>query len=92
VRFWVPSIAPSGLTVYNGDLFPAWRGKVLIGALRSQLIAVIDPETGAEERILERTHGRIRDVRTGPDGAVWFITDDRNGGIFRITPAGRDPA
>lgn len=88
---WVPSIAPSGLTVYDGGLFPAWRGTVLIGGLRAQLIAVVDPATGAEERILERAFGRIRDVRTGPDGAVWFLTDDRRGGVFRILPA-RDPA
>ena len=91
VHFWVPSIAPSGLTVYDGDLFPAWRGRVMVGGLRGQLIAIVDPETGAEERILERAFGRIRDVRTGPDGAVWFLTDAPDGGVFRIVPE-RDPA
>jgi glucose/arabinose dehydrogenase len=91
IHFWVPSIAPSGLTVYDGTLFPQWSGRVMVGGLRAQLIAIVDPETGEEERILERAYGRIRDVRTGPDGAIWFLTDDRDGGIFRITPA-RDPS
>lgn len=91
VHHWTPSIAPSGLTFYDGDLFPAWRGKVMVGGLRSELIAIVDVETGAEERILEGAFGRIRDVRTGPDGAIWFITDARDGGVFRISPA-RDPA
>jgi glucose/arabinose dehydrogenase len=91
IHYWVPSIAPSGLTVYDGARFPEWQGRVIVGALRSRLIAVIEPETGSEERILEGAFGRIRDVRTGPDGAIWFLTDDPDGGIFRITSA-RDPA
>jgi glucose/arabinose dehydrogenase len=86
IHYWVPSIAPSGLTVYSGDLFPAWRGRVMVGGLRAALIAIIDPETGAEERVLEDAFGRVRDVRTGPDGAIWFLTDDPDGGVFRIVP------
>lgn len=89
--YWDPSIAPSGLTVYDDDLFPEWRGDIIVGALRSQLIARVvmgeDGPTGEEERILEGDFGRIRDLRTGPDGALWFVTDDADGGVFRVAPA-----
>jgi len=90
VYYWDPSIAPSGLTVYDGDLFPEWRGDLLVGALKFQLIARLDLEGGKivnEERMFEGEYGRIRDVRTGPDGAIWFLTDEDKGALYRVAPA-----
>jgi glucose/arabinose dehydrogenase len=87
---WDPSIAPSGLTVYDGALFPQWRGNVLVGALKFQLIARLEPNTDdrfVEERIFDGDFGRIRDLRTGPDGALWFLTDEDPGAIYRLAPA-----
>lgn len=89
---WVPSIAPSGMTLYMGDAFPNWRGDLLVGALAGEMLVRLDLDgegriTG-EERMLEGELGRIRDVRTGPDGSVYLITDDDPGGIFRLEPAG----
>lgn len=90
VHFWDPSIAPSGLTVYDGYLFPEWRGDLIAGALKYRLLARLDIENGrvvGEERLFEDEFGRVRDVRTGPDGAIWFVTEGRNGSVHRITPA-----
>ncbi len=92
VHYWDPSIAPSGLTVYQGDLFPDWRGDLLVGALKFQLIARLDLEDGkviGEERLFEGEFGRIRDVRSGPEGAIWFLTDEDEGALYRMAPAGR---
>ncbi|MEO1000607.1 MAG: PQQ-dependent sugar dehydrogenase, partial [Pseudomonadota bacterium] len=90
VFFWDPSIAPSGLAVYRGAMFPEWDGDLLVGALKFELISRLDM-TGdvvtGEERLLEGEFGRVRDVRVGPDGAVWFITDEGRGGLYRITRA-----
>lgn len=90
VHFWDPSIAPSGLAVYEGDLFPEWRGDLLVGALKFQLISRLDMKDGAvvgEERLFRGVFGRIRDVRAGPDGAIWFLTDEDDGALYRVTPA-----
>ncbi len=88
---WDPSIAPSGLTVYDGALFPEWRGDLFVGALRGQLLARVEIEdgapTGVEERLLQGALGRIRAVETGPDGALWLLTDAAPGGLYRVTPA-----
>lgn len=88
--YWDPSIAPSGMTFYAGDLFPEWRGDIFIGALRGQALVRVDVEngnlTGDEERLLEDEVGRIRAVKSGPDGALWLITDDAPGGLYRLTP------
>ena len=89
-HFWDPSIAPSGMTFYNGDKFPEWQGDLFVGALKFQLIARLEMEGDkvvAEERLLEGQLGRIRDVRTGPDGFLYILTDEYNGGLFRLTPA-----
>jgi glucose/arabinose dehydrogenase len=91
VHYWDPSIAPSGMVFYTGDRFPAWRGNLLVGALKFQLVArlVLDGETVvAEERILEELGERIRDVRQGPDGYVYLLTDESDGRILRLEPAG----
>lgn len=89
VMYWDPSIAPSGLAVYDGDMFPAWRGDFLSGALAYQLVARIRrDENGSvigEERMFERQFGRIRDVRVAPDGSIWLLTDESNGAIIRLS-------
>jgi aldose sugar dehydrogenase len=90
VKYWVPSIAPAGMAFYDGDLFPAWRGNLFVGAMAGQALVrlVIDGETvGTEERLLQELGERIRDVRAGPDGALWLATDDTAGRILRVTPA-----
>ena len=91
VFYWDPSIAPSGLTFVTGPMFPAWRGDLLVGALKDRLLSRLDMRNGrvaAEERMFEGALGRIRDVRMGPKGAIWLLTDSSNGGLYRITPEG----
>jgi glucose/arabinose dehydrogenase len=90
IRQWTPVIAPSGFTIYTGDLFPQWKGNAFIGGLRTQTLVrlELDGETVTrEERLLRQLGQRIRDVRTGPDGALWLVTDDSNGKILRLSPA-----
>ncbi|WP_339950325.1 PQQ-dependent sugar dehydrogenase [uncultured Albimonas sp.] len=89
-HYWDPSIAPSGLAVYRGDLFPAWDGDLLAGALKFRKIVRLEVENGeivGEEDLVEDAFGRIRDVRVGPDGAVWFLTDAEEGRLMRMAPA-----
>jgi glucose/arabinose dehydrogenase len=86
---WVPSIAPSGMAFYTGSRFPKWRGDILIGALKDQMLVRLRIEGEKiirEERLLKGTLGRIRDVRQGPDGYVYLLTDESNGVIARIEP------
>lgn len=86
---WTPSIAPSGMSFYTGERFPQWKGNVLVGALRYQLVArlVLDGnEVRHEERLLAELGRRIRDVRQGPDGYVWVV-DESEGRILRLEPA-----
>ncbi|EJN04341.1 PQQ-dependent sugar dehydrogenase [Phyllobacterium sp. YR531] len=89
--YWDPSIAPSGLAAYNGEMFPEWKGDLLAGALKFELLVRLDrDDTGAmksEERLFEGEFGRIRDVRVAPDGSVYLLTDDSNGKIVRLTRA-----
>jgi aldose sugar dehydrogenase len=90
VYYWVPSIATSGLAFYTGDLFPDWKGDAFVGGLAGQHIErlVFDgDEVVAEETLLADEGKRIRDIRQGPDGALWVLTDD-TGEILRLTPAG----
>ncbi|MEO0673161.1 MAG: PQQ-dependent sugar dehydrogenase [Pseudomonadota bacterium] len=90
--YWDPSIAPSGLTFYSGDLFPDWKGDVFVGALKYRLLVRLDlndaGEIVGEERLLSDIGERIRHVRQGPDGALYVLTDSGNGKLLRITPAG----
>jgi glucose/arabinose dehydrogenase len=87
LHYWVPSIAPSGLMIYQGDLFPAWRGDVFTGSLNSDFLSRLDPEAGwAEERIASTQTGRVRDVVQAPDGAIWFLSVI-DGAAYRVTPA-----
>jgi aldose sugar dehydrogenase len=82
-------IAPSGMTFYTGNLFPTWRGSLLIGGLVARGVVRLTlqgQQVTGEERI---TLGqRVRDVRQGPDGAVYVLTDEASGEILRLTPAG----
>ena len=90
VKYWMPSIAPSGMAFYTGDLFPAWKGSLLVGALKDQMLVrlTLDGEkvTG-EERLLQGLRERIRDVRVGPDGAIYLVTDNSAGRVLKVVPA-----
>ncbi|MFV2002334.1 MAG: PQQ-dependent sugar dehydrogenase, partial [Paracoccaceae bacterium] len=84
--YWDPSIAPSGLMIYSGKLWPAWRGDFFIGSLKFDYLSRLDPDDGwSEERIAGQATGRVRDVREAPDGSIWFLSDNE-GAVFRITP------
>jgi glucose/arabinose dehydrogenase len=89
--YWDPSIAPSGLAVYDGAMFPEWKGDLLVGALKFELLSRLDrDEKGkilGEERMLEGEFGRIRDVNIAPDGSIWLLTDESNGSIIRVSRA-----
>lgn len=88
---WTPSIAPSGLAFYEGDAFPGWRGDMLVGALKFELLVRLTMDGRRivkEERMLEGELGRIRDVRVGPDGLVYLLNDEDAGGVYRLEPAG----
>ncbi|WP_230531593.1 PQQ-dependent sugar dehydrogenase [Microvirga roseola] len=90
VYYWDPSIAPSGMAFYTGDKFPAWRGSVLIGALAGRLVSRLETsgnQVTGEERMLQNLGERIRDVRQGPDGFVYLLTDSPQGRILRVRPA-----
>jgi glucose/arabinose dehydrogenase len=86
--YWDPTIAPSGLTFYYGDLFPAWKGDLLVGGLRGGLLARLklsaDSKVVEEEPLLTELRSRIRDVRVGPEGAVYVLTDTNS--LVRLTP------
>jgi len=94
---WLPSIAPSGLAFYTGDRIPAWKGNLFVGSGRRGEV----PGTGGLERVvlnekmeelrretlLTQLHQRIRDVRQGPDGLLYVLTDENDGALLRISPA-----
>jgi len=90
IHDWVPSIAPSGLVIYRGDLFPAWQGDALIGGLASRDLRRVDLKDGkviAEEDLLSDLEGRMRDVRVDGEGAVLLLLDDaEDGKLLRLTP------
>lgn len=88
--YWVPSIAPSGMSFYRGTAFPRWRQSLFVGSLKFRLLVRLelrDGEVIAEERLLEGELGRIRDVRTGPDGLLYLLTDANPGKLVRLVPA-----
>ena len=87
---WVPSIAPSGMAFYTGDKFPAWRGSLFVGALRGEVLVRLEldgEKVVREERLLKGTLGRIRDVRQGPDGYLYLLTDESRALLARLEPA-----
>jgi len=96
--YWVPGIFPSGIAFYTGDRFPAWRGDVFIGAMgrsaTGHLQRVVFDAQGLElgqEALLTDLHQRIRDVRQGPDGLLYVLTDEEPGALLRIEPADGSP-
>jgi glucose/arabinose dehydrogenase len=89
IYYWDPVIAPSGMAFYEAGLFPAWKGNLFVGGLRDQrltrLVLQGDRVVG-EERLLGELGERIRDVVTGPDGALYVATDNAKGRVLRIAP------
>jgi glucose/arabinose dehydrogenase len=89
LHYWVPSIAPSGMAFYTGDRFPKWKGDLFVGALRSQMLVRLQldgEKVVKEERLLQGVLGRIRDVRMGPDGFLYLVTDESSGVVARLEP------
>jgi len=90
IYYWDPSIAPSGMAFYTNDLMPEWKGNLFVGALARQALhrLVLDGDRiVGEERLLGDLSQRIRDVRSGPDGAIWLLTDSPEGRVLRVVPA-----
>lgn len=89
VYYWDPVIAPSGAEFYTGEAFPAWRGNLFVGALKERrLVRLVlkDDKVVGEEHLLVDRGARIRDVRQGPDGALYVVTDDDHGELWKISP------
>jgi len=87
--YWDPSIAPSGMSFYNGNKFPQWRGDLFVGSLKFNLLVRLKLKNNKvvkEERLLANKYGRIRDVRNGPGGYLYLLTDDSNGSLLRLEP------
>jgi glucose/arabinose dehydrogenase len=90
IKHWVQSIAPSGMAFYAGDMFPAWRGNLFVGALAGRMLVRLELDGErivSEEHLLHGLNERIRDVRQGPDGALWLLTGNPAGRILRVVPA-----
>jgi len=89
VYYWDPVIAPSGAQIYTGEAFPAWRGSLFTGALKERRLVRLtlehDRVTGEEHLLAERGQ-RVRDVRQGPDGALYVVTDETSGQLWKIVP------
>ena len=87
VTYWVPSIAPSGMAFLTSDRYPGWKGNLFVGALRGQLLVRLELDgrkVVKQERLLTGQIGRIRDVRQGPDGWLYLLTDMNDGRIVRV--------
>jgi glucose/arabinose dehydrogenase len=87
--YWVPSIAPSGMTFYTGEKFPRWQGNLFVGALKDQMLVRLSlngEKVVSEERLFKNLLGRIRDVSQGPDGYIYLLTDETDGMLVRIEP------
>ena len=89
IHYWVPSIAPSGMAFYTGDRYPAWQGNLFIGSLKFRQLVRLEldgKKVVHEERMLDDVVGRIRDVRQGPDGLLYLLSDADNGKLVRLLP------
>ena len=89
VYYWDPVIAPSGAQWYSGDAFPAWRGSLFVGAMKEKRLVrlVVENDRVVREEHLFADRGqRIRDVRQGPDGALYIVTDEQNGELWKVVP------
>jgi glucose/arabinose dehydrogenase len=89
--YWDPSIAPGGLAIYHGRMFPEWNGDFLVGALKFKLLSRLERDGNGKiverERMLTGDFGRLRDVVVAPDGALLITTDADNGALLRISRA-----
>jgi glucose/arabinose dehydrogenase len=92
VYYWDPVIAPAGAQFYTGDAFPAWRGNLFIGGMVAQALVRLaigeDQRVTGEEHLLGERGQRVRDVRQGPDGFLYIVTDEPNGELWRVAPRG----
>jgi len=89
ITYWVPSIAPSGLTFYQGEPFSNWQGDIFLGALAGRHLRRLELQGNQvvhQEVLLLSQLGRIRDVRSGPDGLLYLLTDDAKGGLYQLRP------
>lgn len=87
--YWDPSIAPSGMAFYTGTDFPQWQGNLFVGALKLRKLVRLEIENGQvveEEDLLTSLNERIRDVRSGPNGSLWLLTDSSQGKVYRVVP------
>lgn len=87
---WTPSIAPAGMALYRGERFPAWKDSLLVATLVEKSvrrIALVDGVPGAQETLFTELGERLRDVRSGPDGAIYLLTDRSDGRVLRVVPA-----
>lgn len=90
VHVWTPSIAPAGMTLYDGDVFPEWRGNLFVAALAGKALHRLTLDGGqviGEDILLADLDTRIRDVRTGPDGFLYLLTDESDGRLLRLRPS-----
>ena len=95
IYYWDPVIGPSGMAFYTGSMFPAWRGSLFVGGLRASSLvrlALSGNRVVGEEHLLSDLKTRIRDVRQGPDGALYVLTDSREGKLLRLTIKGAPAA
>ncbi|GAC1630444.1 MAG: hydrophobic compound transporter HcuB [Nevskia sp.] len=93
VHYWTPSIAPSGMAFYSGGVFPQWRGNLFVGSLKFGFLDRIElkgDKVMREQRLLSELGERIRDVRQGPDGCLYVLTDNVDGRVLRLQAPGRD--
>jgi len=89
VYYWDPVIAPSGMQFYTGDAFPGWRGSLFVGGLVSERLVrlvIREDRVVGEEHLLTERGQRVRDVRQGPDGALYVVTDESDGELWKLTP------
>ncbi|MEW8690717.1 MAG: PQQ-dependent sugar dehydrogenase [Candidatus Thiodiazotropha endolucinida] len=89
IHYWVPSIAPSGMAFYTGDIFKNWKGDLFVGSLKFQQLVRLELDGEKvihEERLLTGNLGRIRDIRQGPDGLIYLLTDSHDGKLIRLFP------
>lgn len=87
---WTPSVAPAGMTLYTGTLFPQWQGDLLVSTLVERSVRRVDLKDGkvaGQEILFKELDQRLRDVRTGPDGALYLLTDDPDGKVLKVLPA-----
>lgn len=89
VFYWDPSIAPGGMVVYRGSMFPEWDGDFLVTALKDQMLVRVERDDKGSvlgtENMLERQYGRLREVKTAPDGSLLLLTDEADGAILRVS-------